>query len=80
MLGHGFTRYWDAAASAPYLYSAEQKIFVTYDDPESLAAKCTYVMTHGLGGVMFWQYSDDPSGALLQTIARTLHQSTPSSR
>ncbi len=80
MIGHGFTRFWDAAASAPYLYSAEQKIFVTYDDPESLAAKCSYVMTHGLGGVMFWQYSDDPSGALLQTITRSLHQSTPSSR
>lgn len=80
MLGHGFTRYWDAAASAPFLYSAEQKTFVSYDDPESIAAKCRYVMTHGLGGVMFWQYSQDPSGVLLQTIDRTLDQSPTRTR
>lgn len=80
MLGNGFVRYWDAAASAPYLYSTEKKIFVSYEDPESIRAKCNYVMTHRLGGVMFWQYSLDPSGVLLETIARTLHQSTPSTR
>jgi chitinase len=68
MLGHGFVRYWDAQASVPYLYSAEQQIFVSYEDPESIAAKGKYVLAHRLGGVMFWDYSGDPSGALLQAI------------
>ena len=68
MLGHGYTRYWDKSASVPYLYNAERRLFVSYEDPESIAAKCRYVISHKLGGVMFWDYSGDPSGALLHSI------------
>ncbi|MGZ4814342.1 MAG: glycoside hydrolase family 18 protein [Terriglobales bacterium] len=68
MLNHGFVRYWDAAASAPYLYAADKKIFVSYEDPESLALKCKYVLDHKLRGVMFWEYGADPTGALLDAI------------
>ena len=68
MLGHGYTRYWDAASSAPYLYNAEKQIFVSYEDAESLAAKCTYVKKQHLKGVMFWDYSGDPSGVLMDAI------------
>jgi chitinase len=75
MIGHGFTRYWDAAASAAYLYSRDQRTFVSYEDSESLAAKCSYVLAHQLGGVMFWKYSDDPDGELLGVIERGLHRS-----
>jgi chitinase len=74
MLGHGFTRYWDSTASVPYLYSPEQRIFVSYEDPESVAAKCQYVLTHKLGGVMFWDYSGDPSGTLLGAINESLRK------
>jgi chitinase len=73
MLDHGFLRYWDAAAQAPSLYSEEKQIFVSYEDPESLAIKCNYVLLHKLGGVMFWSYFNDSSGELLGTIDRTLH-------
>jgi chitinase len=68
----GFVRYWDAAASAPYIYSAEKKVFITYEDPQSLGAKCSYIKAHKLAGVMFWQYSGDPSGELLKTIREKL--------
>jgi chitinase len=74
MLNHGFTRYWDAAASVPYLYSPAQKIFVSYEDPDSLAPKCKYVLDHKLAGVMFWDYSSDPSGKLLDAIDTGLHR------
>lgn len=79
MIGHGYTRYWDQAASAPYLYNPGQKIFVSFDDSESLAAKCSYVLSHKLGGLMFWKYSDDPGGELIRDIERGLHPaaSTP---
>ena len=73
MLNHGFDRYWDAAASAPYLYSPAQKIFVSYEDPESLRLKCSYVLGHQLEGIMFWDYSGDPSGTLLDTVDQGLH-------
>jgi chitinase len=68
MLKDGFVRYWDPVAQAPYLYSTEKKIFVTYDDPESLALKCKYVLTHRLKGVMFWNYESDSSGVLLEAV------------
>jgi chitinase len=68
MLHQGYERYWDKAASVPYLYNPSKQIFVSYDDPESLRAKCAYVASHGLGGVMFWDYASDPSGELLKAI------------
>jgi chitinase len=74
MLNHGFTRYWDSVASVPYLYSEEKQIFVSYEDPESLAAKSDYVLKHKLGGVMFWDYSGDQSGTLLRAINESLRK------
>lgn len=68
MLDQGFVRYWDSAASVPYLYSKDKHVFVSYEDPESLTVKCNYVLSHKLGGVMFWEYFGDPSGKLLETI------------
>ena len=68
MLGQGYARYWDAASSVPYLYNADKQMFVSYEDPESLAAKCKYVKKQHLKGVMFWDYAGDPSGALLDAI------------
>ncbi len=68
MLNNGYTRYWDPIASVPYLYSPAKSIFVSYEDPESLTAKCKYILDHKLGGIMFWEYSSDPSGILLDTI------------
>jgi len=72
MLNQGYVRYWDPVASVPYLYNSEKHIFVSYEDTESLAAKCRYVLIHKLGGVMFWDYSGDPSGALLGAIQESL--------
>jgi chitinase len=63
-----FTRYWDAKASVPYLYNSQKQIFVSYEDPESLALKCKYVIDHNLAGIMFWEYGSDPSGKLLDAI------------
>ncbi|MGB6689228.1 MAG: glycoside hydrolase family 18 protein [Terracidiphilus sp.] len=73
MLNQGYIRYWDSSASVPYLYNAQKQIFVSYEDPQSIAAKCSYVSSHKLGGVMFWEYSGDPSGTLLRSINESLH-------
>jgi chitinase len=76
MIGHGYTRYWDAAASVPYLYSEDKRQFVSYEDPESLALKCAYVRRKGLAGIMFWEYMGDPTGALLNTINNAFYGSS----
>lgn len=76
MLNSGFTRYWDPAASVPYLYNPEKKMFVSYEDSESLGLKCKYVLDHKLGGIMFWDYAGDPSGTLLNAVNSGLERKT----
>lgn len=66
---NGFVRYWDTAASAPYLFNTERKIFISYDDEESVKNKCQYVKQYHLAGAMFWEYNDDKKEYLLKTIA-----------
>lgn len=72
MLNKGFTRYWDKEAAAPSLYNANTHIFVSYEDPESLTIKGEYVLKNKLGGMMFWEYFGDSSGALLGAIDAAL--------
>jgi chitinase len=65
----GFVFYRDAAARAPYAYSARLKEYATFDDPVSLAEKTRYAAEKGLGGIMFWQLTGDSAdGALLKAI------------
>jgi chitinase len=68
----GFERVWDEKAQAPFLWNADKKIFVSYEDPESLRAKCRYIREHKLAGAMFWEYYSDRSGVLLATLAQGL--------
>lgn len=63
---NGYTRYWDSSAQAPYLFNGNT--FISYDDPQSLRLKVQYVKNSNLGGIMFWEYSNDRSGALLQAV------------
>jgi chitinase len=73
-IGHdGFERYWDDRAKAPYLWNAQAHVFVSYDDPQSLALKAAFVREHQLGGIMYWEQSQDPHGELLDVLARALH-------
>lgn len=65
---NGFVRHWDAAADAAFSWNAATHTFVTYDDPQSMAAKAAFVKANHLGGIMFWQLGDDPSGELLHAI------------
>ena len=69
---NGYVRYWDAAAGEPYLWNAEKREFISYDDPQSLALKANYVKAHGLGGLMYWEQSQDPHGELSGVLARGL--------
>jgi GH18 family chitinase len=68
----GWTREWDAAAQAPFLWNEARRTFVTYEDEESLRLKSRYVLDRGLGGVMFWEYHADRTGALLDTLDAAL--------
>ncbi len=63
---HGYTRYWDDEAKAPYLFNGET--FISYDDTESVAEKIKYVIERGMKGLMYWEYGGDPTGAMLRAM------------
>lgn len=67
---NGYQRYWDPVAKAPYLYNAADSIFISYDDTASVRLKTEYVIRQKLGGIMFWQLSNDTKGedSLLDAI------------
>ncbi|MFI5186197.1 MAG: glycoside hydrolase family 18 protein [Chitinophagales bacterium] len=66
---NGYREYWDSVAMAPYLFNAENNIFISYDNERSVRNKCDYVKKYHLAGAMFWEYSSDEKEYLLKIIA-----------
>jgi GH18 family chitinase len=52
-----YQRTWNAEAFVPSLYSPDKKIFISYDDQQSLQAKAGYARDQGLAGIMIWEIS-----------------------
>ena len=63
----GYARHWDDVAKVPSLYNAEAGHWISYDDPESVRLKAEYVARRKLGGIMFWELSND-RGPLLDAL------------
>lgn len=67
----GFVYHWDEKAMAPYLYNTSKKLFITYDDRRSVEMKTKYAIEKKLGGIMFWQLTEDLfTNGLLDAIDR----------
>lgn len=66
----GFVRYWDNVSQAPYLFNADKKMLITYDDEQSVKLKCDYIKKYGLAGAMFWEYFSDKKLYLLNELVR----------
>jgi len=67
-----FTRHFDSSAVSPFLWNEKDSVFISYEDPGSIAARMEYVRKKGLGGVMFWEYTEDVDGMLLNAITEGL--------
>ncbi len=59
-------QFWPAAGSCSVWY---ENNFWSYDCPQAMSAKMTYVLSHHLHGVMFWEISHDPNGKLLRALS-----------
>jgi chitinase len=68
---HGFRRYWQREAQVPWLYNPERRIWITYDDSQSVELKARYAREQALGGIMFWELGGD-DGTLLRAVRRGL--------
>jgi chitinase len=67
-----FEQHWDPDAQAPFLYSKDSAMMISYDNPKSLKLKAEYLKKRKLAGVMFWEYSGDRKGELLETLYHSL--------
>lgn len=57
-----------ATAQVPYLYG--QRTFISYDDPTSVAAKAELARESSLGGIGFWELSQDSAGELVSAACQ----------
>ena len=73
---NGFVRYWDDNSKAPYLYNADAKIFISYDDEESVAAKCDLILENGIRGLMVFDYCTCDGCGFFDQLATFLDSST----
>ena len=69
-----YLRFWSTEASAPWLYSPDAGVMISYDDAQSLSLKADYVNANHLGGVMIWQLSaDDAESPLVNALSDRLN-------
>ncbi|KAI9493954.1 glycoside hydrolase superfamily [Zychaea mexicana] len=61
--------YFDDITMTPYAYNAQQKQYLSFDNPQSLKAKIDYVKQYNLGGMMLWSLEmDDEQHTLLNAL------------
>lgn len=69
----GWQLIWDDNAQAAYLWNASRQIFSSFETPATVALKSAWAREQGLGGVMFWDLSNDALGqaeSLIDAAAR----------
>ncbi len=67
--------HWDSTAQAPYRYDPHEHLFATFDDRHSVALKVEYALNHHLGGIKFWELTEDtPAQGLLSVIKAEIHR------
>lgn len=64
--------HYDNEAGVPYIISKDGTVFISYDNPRSIADKSEYIIDNGLGGMMYWENGLDYTGALLLAIDSNL--------
>ncbi|NCD00062.1 MAG: T9SS type A sorting domain-containing protein [Bacteroidia bacterium] len=73
----GWTKYYDNISQVPYLFNASTGSFLTYEDEQSLEARCNFIKDNNYGGIIVWEISGDDlnNGAPLTSIVyRELYQ------
>jgi chitinase len=73
--GSGYTFFYDSTAEAAFALNRITMQFVTFDDERSITAKAKYCRQNNLGGVMFWELSQDrPPGIFVAVINDVLYR------
>ncbi|GHT75646.1 hypothetical protein FACS189456_7410 [Bacteroidia bacterium] len=62
----GYHQAWDDVAKVPYLSNADNVFVFGYENPQSIAIKCQYIVEQGLLGGMYWEYAGDSAEGILR--------------
>ena len=65
--------YFDEECGVPYRYDPTTKVFISYDNEQSIKVKCEYINTLGLAGIMYWQYGQDVDDMLTNAIKKYIN-------
>ncbi|MBI9038382.1 MAG: T9SS type A sorting domain-containing protein [Bacteroidales bacterium] len=72
----GYVSYWNEEAKVPWLYNPNTQNMISYDNPQSMEIKVNYIKSVNLGGVMFWEFSGDKYGTLLNAVYEEVNNTT----
>ncbi|MDR1565194.1 MAG: hypothetical protein LBS74_09575 [Oscillospiraceae bacterium] len=59
--GAGWYKGYDEISQAPYLWNPDKQAFLTYENEQSITARCDYINQNNLGGIIIWEMSGDNS-------------------
>ncbi len=62
LVNRGWTEGRNPTTQTPYLEREDGPGVITFDDAPSIAAKCRYVVSSGIGGVIVWRLGQDVVG------------------
>lgn len=65
--------YFDEECCVPYRYDSVNKIFISFDNEQSIKMKCDYINSLGLAGTMYWQYGQDVNDMLSLAIDKYIN-------
>ncbi|PJF41562.1 MAG: glycoside hydrolase family 18 protein [Chloroflexi bacterium] len=64
-----YIRFFDEETGVPWLYNADARIAISYEDAQSIQTKGNYVRRMRLGGMMLWELSFDDNEQTLVDAA-----------
>ncbi len=79
-IGNNNKRYFDEQAQAVYTFNTLTGVTWSYEDLSTVVFKSKYIIDNNLGGIMFWEISDDTrdgKNSLLVTAVNILNLITP---
>ena len=69
----GATEHWDPMAQATYSYDPQRRVLNSYDSVQSVNAKCAFIRSQGLAGLIVWDSSGDQPCTNPRSLMKAIH-------
>ena len=70
----GWQEFYNHQAGAAWLYNKDEKVFIGYDNEQTIWNKCAYLASMNLGGAMMWEACNDRYNQLLYVVNNALNE------